>query len=401
MVSHAFGGTGSSKNELRGRTVAFTGRLASLTRREAERVVGLRGGRRVDLPTRGTDFLVVGRASCPVEHDGRPCRKLRRVEQLRQEGFHITVLTEDRFLAKLGLGPGRQDVRRLFHLAQLTRILAVSRDRLRHWIRTGWICPRLTVHGLAYFDFHQVARAKSLWGLLRDGVPLERVQASLRQLETWIPDVPSPLAQLTLLERGRRVFVRLSEGRLADSRGQLYFAFFAESSRSRGAPVAPPAAESVESWIEVGLKHEEGNRLDEALHAYRTANGICAGAPEPWFHLGNLLYGQGVSEEAVRCLERAVGVDPNYAEAWNNLGNVAAELGQPKRALTAWRRALEVDPAYADAHYNLAEGLRREGRLEQACFHWKAFLQEDSTSSWAEHVRERLREPPPLGQRRT
>ena len=49
-----------SGQELRGQHVAFTGRLASMTRAEAEELVSAHGGEFVSFPNRRTDYLVVG-----------------------------------------------------------------------------------------------------------------------------------------------------------------------------------------------------------------------------------------------------------------------------------------------------------------------------------------------------
>ena len=70
-----------------GKSVVFTGALASLTRQEAAACVTARGGRVVDTVSGKTDYVVVG---------DEPGSKLEKAQKLG-----LTVLTEDQFLAHL------------------------------------------------------------------------------------------------------------------------------------------------------------------------------------------------------------------------------------------------------------------------------------------------------------
>lgn len=379
---------------LRGAEVAFTGRLASMTRREAEEIVCAHGGRSISFPGRGTDYLVVGQDGWPIRRDGRVSRKLGKARALQKQGHAISLLTEEEFLEKMGFGEHREQIHRLYTLAQLTRILGVPRDRLRHWVRRGFVKPTKTVHRLAFFDFSQVASTKALWNLARAGVPLERIRRSLHQLQTWLPGMSNPLAQLHFLEHDRQILVRLADRRVADPGGQLYFSFmdFAPGVPESELLAIPPAPGSGENWFELGLRHEEEGRLEEAVKAYRQA--LLSSGPDPvvCFNLGNTLYALGRKEQAAERFLQAVELDPEYVEAWNNLGNAVADLGDWEEAVRAYRRALQVEPLYGDAHYNLAEALTQRGRPEEARQHWRAYLRLDPRSSWADHARERLQQ---------
>jgi NAD-dependent DNA ligase len=59
-------------------TVAFTGRLACMTRAEAFEVVRSHGGTPSQVVTRRTNVLVVGELGWPLLDDGRPSNKLSR-----------------------------------------------------------------------------------------------------------------------------------------------------------------------------------------------------------------------------------------------------------------------------------------------------------------------------------
>ena len=73
-------------------TVAFTGRLACMTRAEAFEVVRSHGGTPSQAVTRQTDVLVVGELGWPLLDDGRPSNKLSRASIYRT-GSAISPMT--------------------------------------------------------------------------------------------------------------------------------------------------------------------------------------------------------------------------------------------------------------------------------------------------------------------
>src|SRR5438876_66732 len=78
-------------------TVAFTGRLACMTRAEAFGVVRSHGGRPSEAVTRQTNVLVVGELGWPLLDDGRPSNKLSRAGS-----YGIPVVRGRRFLEETG-----------------------------------------------------------------------------------------------------------------------------------------------------------------------------------------------------------------------------------------------------------------------------------------------------------
>jgi hypothetical protein len=78
-------------------TVAFTGRLACMTRAEAFEVVRSHGGTPSQSVTRQTNVLVVGELGWPLLDDGRPSNKLSRAGS-----YGIPVVSERRFLEWIG-----------------------------------------------------------------------------------------------------------------------------------------------------------------------------------------------------------------------------------------------------------------------------------------------------------
>jgi tetratricopeptide (TPR) repeat protein len=376
---------------LKGKRVALAGRLASMTRAEAAQLISAHGGVYAKTVTRAPTVVVVGREGWPLAKDGRPTRKLRKALALVKQGYDVEILPEEELLAKLHCPGGR--LQRHFTLRELTHMLGVPAPRLNVWLRAGLIEPAATVDGIRYFDFRQVAGAKSLCDLVRSGVTAARLRQSLHRLRKWLGDIEHPLSQLTTLEHSRRLVVRLASGQLADPGGQLLFEF-------AGWPQEPTPASlpwvaqvrGAEEWFELGCKAEDRGDFVQAAAAYRQA--LLAGGPsaESCYNLANVLSALGQYSQAGERYRQVLELDPNFWEAWNNLGTVLTYEGHDEEAIEAYRQALRLHPRYADAHYNMADTLDDLGRRDEAREHWQACLQLEPHGPGAPYARERLRE---------
>ncbi len=368
--------------------VAVTGRLASMSRGEAVRRIGEAGGRYVAAPTAETALLVVGQGGPPLGDDGKPTRSLVRARALAQAGGAIRVIAEQEFLARLGIGERSEDIHRLYTTAQLARILDLPTATIRSWVRHGLVEPVRTVNRLAFFDFHQVAVARALGELAKDGVTPARIRRSLAELQGWLGDASA--AELDVLDTTGTLLVRLEDGLVAETSGQLRFTFDETG--------APPALTLVRDddvaassrWFDRAVAAEDEGDLDEAVRAYRHAIGEDGPTPEACFNLGNALYALERRAEAADAYAQATEVDPSHVEAWNNLGNVLVELERFDDSVRAYRRALAVEPHYADAHFNLAATLELAGDADGARRHYLEYLREDPRSPWADEVHDRL-----------
>ena len=370
---------------LEGREVALAGRFAAMTQRELADVISELGGTCVAKPTRATALLIVGQEVPPLHPDGRPTYNLEKARQLRAAGYALEIISEEDFITRMELQPRETHVRQ-YTIGQLSRILNVSVQRLRIWMRAGLIEPIEVVNRLPFFDFRQVSSAKTLCDLIASGVSPARIRDSLQRMRQWLPHIDQPLSQLAVLEDRGRILVRLQSGQLAEPSGQLQLDF----GQDEDAASLQMENRSAEEWFEEALLYEEAANYDQAIAAYRRAVELSPDDPVLHFNLGNVLYTQTRLEEAAYYFRRAVESDPTYVEAWNNLGIVLAEGRRLSEATTCLQRALRVMPTYADAHYNLADTLYESGETLEACRHWRAYLQLDPASPWADEVRERL-----------
>jgi tetratricopeptide (TPR) repeat protein len=377
-----------AESGLRGQQVSITGRLASMSRKEAMRRLELAGATYAIEPGEATNLLVVGNGGPPLGEDGLLTQSLCDARALQDAGAPLCIVQEEELLELLGLQDPREDLGRLYTTEQLSRILDVAPRQIRAWVRHGLIEPVQVVRRLSFFDFRQVATARALSRLTRSGVTPAVIRKSLEQLGLWLGRGAQSLAQLETLESSRLLVVRTEEG-LAEPTGQLRLGF--DDDDEPGEAPAGSRLRATPDWFELGAEAEEDERLEDAAVAYERAIERGGTAPEICFNLGNTYYSLERAADAVQSLLTAVELDPEYVEAWNNLGNIMAELGELDEAFACFRHALELEPTYADAHYNLAEILAEQGDYDEAREHWRAYLCNDPFSSWAEEVRERLR----------
>jgi tetratricopeptide (TPR) repeat protein len=386
---------------LSGKQVAIAGRLASMTRGQAGELIASLGGETTRMPGRRTSFVVVGEEGGTAPAGGRIPQGLARAKELRNEGCALEVLSEQRFLELAGLSGDEADpeVRRLYTIPQLARILKVPGRTIRLWVRDALIRPARTLHGIDYFDFGQVTELRLLAELTGKGVEAREIRRSLEQARRWIPDAERSLVQLARAAEGGRIFVRLDGGHLAEPSGQLRIEF-AESGEEQAAAAAGTSAKIIPARspssirrpveacdsFERAVELEASERLEEAAAAYEEAF-LEEPSAETAFNLGNVLYALGRARHALARFRQAVELDCDFAEAWNNLASVHVELEQWEDAVEAGERALALAPDYLEAHYNLAQALNASGRRKEARRHGRIYLEHDPHSEWSRRLR--------------
>ena len=365
---------------LYGELVCFTGRLASMTRAEAEELVQTSGGESTRAVMRETTLLVIGEEGWPLKKDGRPTRNLTRAKRLG-----VLTTSEGEFLERLGLQELGDSICRHYTLTQLSRMLGVRRDRVRSWMRAGLVQPVESRGPVDHFDFRQATLVKTLCELTEAGVSTTLLQRSLQQLRSWMPDATEALNRLTLFD-SRHLAIGGDDGRLSEPDGQLLIEFEPVASSS----VRFENSVTPDGLFATALAHEDAGQLHEAAATYRRWLARYGPDPEVCFNLGNVLSELGQSAAAVERYRQSVELDPDYLQAWHNLATVLAEIGWLEEALQACQCALAISPANADTHYTTADVLDQMGEFVEARRHWREYLIYDSVSEYADYVRDRL-----------
>ena len=257
-----------------------------------------------------------------------------------------------------------------------------------------------------------MATARRLAELLAAGMSPQAIEKKLGELGRFLPDVDRPLAQLSVIVRGKEILLRQGDG-LIEPGGQLRFDFEASESAAATTTTADEAAQQTETVLSIeqagtadvppmatpeemvgmAAELEEQGRLPEATEMVRAALAAAGPGAATCFQLAELLYRQGDLAAARERYYMAVELDEDYVEARANLGCVLAELGQAELAVAAFEGALAYHADYADAHYHLARTLDELERREEAELHWRAFLGLAADSPWADEARARLGGP--------
>ena len=203
-----------------------------------------------------------------------------------------------------------------------------------------------------------------------------------------MPEVSSPLTQLSILEENGRLLVRMDDGRLAEPSGQLQLEF--DRASEEQALSIDGAAKTSDEWFQEALECENQGNYGGAVRAYERAVELEHADPILHFNLGNVLYASQQYPDAEQQFRKAVELDDEYVEGWNNLGTVLADMERYDESVEAFEKALAVFPLYSDAHFNLGDVLATLGRTHLAREHWRRYLQLDPKSPWAVDVRMRL-----------
>src|SRR6516225_6036362 len=106
-------------------SVAFTGRLACMSRAEAFDVVRRRGGTPSPAVTKHTQVLIVGELGWPLLDDGRPSNKLSRATALG-----IPIVSERRFLEWVGVAIPHE-FHRAYSADQIAALSKMTADMIR------------------------------------------------------------------------------------------------------------------------------------------------------------------------------------------------------------------------------------------------------------------------------
>ena len=381
---------------LAGERAAVTGTLASMTHRRAVEVVRRHGGEATVRVSGQTTLLIVGEEGWPLDAEGRPSKDFQKAETLRQSGADIRIVSETDFLRMVGLAT-EETAARLYTPARLHRLLGVRPSVVRRWERIGLLRPAKKVGRLPYFDFREVTRLRSLTELLADGVPKERLEASLRTLlrDSALGDAEDVLSRLDLLSDGGRVFARDRLGLFQPGSGQRLFDFQspeppAEDVSSLKFPVVADAPRTPAEWQDRGLDLLEAGALPDAAAAFREAVRLQPDAAELHYCLADALYRAGSVEAALERFCVATEWDPEYVEAWTQLGLLHAERDEPAAAREALERASALFDDYAEPHFHLAEVCRTLGDADAAETHLRRFLELEPDGPWADEARELL-----------
>jgi tetratricopeptide (TPR) repeat protein len=390
---------------LAGQRVALVGKLAGMSRREAEQLLRDHGATIAPQIDANAELVVLGDEA----QSGSELRELQATfddatRAAWQEG-RLQVVRESELWARLGLVDGGQEVQRLYTPVMLAELVRVPVRAVRHWHRKGHLTAERRVGRLAYFNFEQARAAQRLAELLAAGCSLAQIDRKLDELTRVRPETVQPLADAAVVVVGRRLYVRRGE-QLSEPSGQLLIDFDAPQvadTDDAGDESVATIPISAGGHTELGAvpdfgtddlrsladEFDENCEPERAIEVYRSILMSGDFNAEDHFSLAELLYRSGEFAAARERYYAAIELDEHYVEARANLGCLLAEQGEYALAEAAFRGALEYHPSFADAHFHLARLLDATNKSQEATWHWQRFLDLAPASPWAEEALDR------------
>ncbi len=376
---------------LLGHRVTFTGRLATLTRPQAENLVKAAGGKPVATVGPSTTMLIVGMGGWPLLDNGKLTEKLAAAERI---GPRCQILCEEAFRERIGIAGSSNEPRaKSLTLNRVCETLKVEPAAVRRWEMLGLVRSR---DGL--YDFQDLVSLRAVAELTAKGVGASQLSTSLRALAAHLPGIDRPLAQLNvLISHSGSLAAELEEVLLTPS-GQLELNFATRRpAESTAVPIHSVEADArsnadreFDARLQAAVDIENAGDMKAAEAEYRRLIERWPTRALPYFNLGTVLLSQGRYADALRHFELSLQRAPGHAAAWFNRAHAFEQLHRLEEAKSSLCEALKIDADYADAHFNLADVAEKLGDRALAERAWSAYLRHDPFTEWAVEARRRL-----------
>jgi tetratricopeptide (TPR) repeat protein len=262
-------------------------------------------------------------------------------------------------------GEGDTARAQMFSTRAAARILAVSPDRIRYWVKQRLVQPAATRgrrYRFAFNDLLVMRMAKDLLPSHRHLGPFLRCFEKVRQFF----DPARSVTSLKLRHEDGRILVRDGNSTFEAESGQLLFLFGGAHLTGKVEERFGPAR--------VRERFAEAKRLAESdpLRALMLYSDLLGHEPrnfEVHMRMAALLEREGDVAGATRHLVGAAVLAPANAEVHLRLGLVYRKREEFENSLQSFLRVVECDPLSVEAHRNLADLYERVGRKREALRH--------------------------------
>jgi tetratricopeptide (TPR) repeat protein len=379
----------SNRAPLANQVVVFTGKLSSLSRKDARALVTRLGGVTGDDVNAKTTMLVIGAEGygpapnadepAPVTRD--KSNKLKRAEDLNAQSGElkaIRILTEEEFCTLAGVATP-DTLKRQYHALRdvLARYRSLREDHLRYLVKCGVLRPVLRTNADTFFAFPDLATIKQANDGLSEGLNFRSIIRTLiaarqgqLEFDFRLEAAPAKIITLRRPEAAR-------DGAAKKAAKEIHGAM-----RDRAL-----AEEYFRAGSALDEAEDEATR-EEAAVAYRKALELDPDLVAALINLANIHYGRDQIAEAQALYVRAIALESEFFEAHFNLGNIYHDLGRYSEAQGCYREALRLNPLYADAHFYLAVTFEKMGFSQDARPHWRSYQQLAPQGEWVELARE-------------
>jgi DNA-binding transcriptional MerR regulator len=250
---------------------------------------------------------------------------------------------------------------------QVSDLLELPVQRLRSWVRAGFLDPQRSASGELSFGFQDLVLLRTAKALLAQDVPAQRVKDALIRLHAELPR-GRPLSAVQIKAEGRALVVRDGERQWEVETGQAVFDFDAKDLAREVEPLARQASEeatardgmSAEDWYELGLELETVTP-SQARDAYRRCLEL-----DPEHVPGRICLGKLLMEES--CVASAAGhfrlahiVAPHDPVSAFNYGLALECLQRLQEAKVMFEESILRDAGFEDGYLALARVQERLG----------------------------------------
>lgn len=289
----------------------------------------------------------------------------------------------------------------MYSVRNVSNVLGVPPDRLRSYMKAGFVTPERTDDGELHLSFQDMVLLRKVEALLGQKIPQKRVHQALCRLKETLAD-GRPLTGLHLDVEGNRLIVNEGNSRWDPHSGQVFLDFGCPATRARRAKatnIAPLDLAREAAGNDMLRRKRKGERLERgadgltakehfergcgleeedaegARDAYQAAIDLDPEHADAQINLGRLLHESGHPEAAQLHYRVALSVRPEDPTAFFNLGVALEDTGRRAEAVEAYESSISIDPSNADGHYNLARLLEHLGRPESAVRHLLIYRQ--------------------------
>ncbi|HKV53133.1 MAG TPA: tetratricopeptide repeat protein [Candidatus Binataceae bacterium] len=252
-----------------------------------------------------------------------------------------------------------------FSTRAAARILAVSPDRIRYWVKRRLLQPAVKRGRRYRFVFHDLLIMRMAKELLPSRRHLEPFQRCVERIREFT-EPSRPVTSLRLENDEGRILVRHGDTVFDAESGQLLLNFAASRPTGQIDDRFGPAR--------ARARFDEAQRLAESdpLRALMFYGELLGREPrnfEVHMRMAGLLEGEGDLSGALRHLLGAAAIVPANPEVHLRLGELYRKRGENQNAVETFLRAIECDPLSLGAHRNLAELYDKLGRKREALRH--------------------------------
>ncbi|MGH7824548.1 MAG: tetratricopeptide repeat protein [Candidatus Binatia bacterium] len=264
---------------------------------------------------------------------------------------------------------------KLFTTGEVAKILNLPGNRIRSFVRAGFLAPIRGRSKQLQFTFQDLLLLKTAKGLLDSRVAPKNILRMLSSLKRQLP-ADQHLSRIKIYADGRRVVAWDGKARWQPDSGQFVFNFDALSVLRKlklSRPAEKPVKETLtaEHWFNLAVELE-ATSVKDAQRAYHLALELDPKMADAHLNLGKLYHDIKEWEKAEAHYRAAAEHNSGDPSPHFNLGVLMEDLKRFPDAIHAYTRAIKQDPSFADAHYNLGLLFESLGKKAEAIAHLRA-----------------------------